>query len=419
MLINLLGGLSIIPMTMYITPISFAFLAFFFAIAIFKFKFLTITPIAMQKIVDRMSDSFVVLNEENVITDFNETFLKSFNLSSSKVRNTNAIDLFKKHINFEDTNVRTLAEAISKVKATYETLYFDNDFKIDNQYFSIEISNISTNGKYLGTLILFKNITQHIQDIRTIESNQEMLMEKERLAALGQMIGGIAHNLKTPIMSVAGAAEGLHDLTTEYRNSIGDPEVTIEDHKAIADDMDSWIEKIRTHMSYMSDVITAVKGQAVALSDEQSDDFTIDELTKRINILMRHELNNALVTLNTHINVDSTLVLNGNVNSLVQVINNLISNAIQAYNGEPNKVIDFTIDSTPGNIIISVQDYGSGMSQEVKDKLFKEMITTKGKNGTGLGLFMSYSNIKAHFNGNMTFESEKGKGTTFKIVLPV
>ena len=47
------------------------------------------------------------------------------------------------------------------------------------------------------------------------------------------------------------------------------------------------------------------------------------------------------------------------------------------------------------------------------------MITTKGKNGTGLGMFMSYSNIKAHFNGNLTYETELGKGTTFYIILPI
>ena len=66
-----------------------------------------------------------------------------------------------------------------------------------------------------------------------------------------------------------------------------------------------------------------------------------------------------------------------------------------------------------------VADHGCGMPNDVKDKLFKEMITTKGKNGTGLGLFMSYSTIRGHFNGNMTFESEIDKGTTFKIVLPI
>ena len=246
-----------------------------------------------------------------------------------------------------------------------------------------------------------------------------MLMEKERLASLGQLIGGIAHNLKTPIMSIAGAAEGLSDLIKEYDSSVGDPEVTIEDHHDIAKDMNNWVEKIRTHMSYMSDVITAVKGQAVALSDEQADDFTVDELTKRVNILMRHEFNNALVTLNTHINVDSNLVLNGNVNSLVQVINNMISNAIQAYNGKTNENIEFTISKEGANVIISVKDFAGGLPKEVSDKLFKEMVTTKGKNGTGLGLFMSYSNIRAHFNGNITVDSKPGVGTEFKIILPI
>ena len=60
-----------------------------------------------------------------------------------------------------------------------------------------------------------------------------------------------------------------------------------------------------------------------------------------------------------------------------------------------------------------------GIPDEVKDKLFKEIITTKGKNGTGLGLFISYSNIKTQFNGDLKFSSEVGKGTTFEITLPI
>ena len=97
----------------------------------------------------------------------------------------------------------------------------------------------------------------------------------------------------------------------------------------------------------------------------------------------------------------------------------MISNSIQAYNGQTNKDIDLTIDIIDNKLNIIVQDYASGMSKEVKDKLFKEMITTKGKNGTGLGLFMSYSTIKGHFNGNITFESEPGKGTKFNIIIPL
>lgn len=273
----------------------------------------------------------------------------------------------------------------------------------------------------LGDLVNAFNKIQTLtkENVEQIKNNQDMLMERERLASLGQLIGGIAHNLKTPIMSISGAAEGLTDLIKEYEASVGDPEVTVEDHHDIAKDMSEWVSKIKDYTEYMSDVITAVKGQAVTLSEEQTFTFTLDELVKRVDILMKHELKNALVTLNVQMLADPNIALNGNINSLVQVINNMISNSIQSYNGKPDQKIDLILRNVNNHIDIAVKDYGSGLPKEVQKKLFKEMITTKGKNGTGLGLFMSYSTIRAHFNGNMTFETEKDKGTTFHIVLPI
>ena len=273
----------------------------------------------------------------------------------------------------------------------------------------------------LGELTVEFNKIQDLtkRNIEKIHDSQETLMEKERLASLGQLIGGIAHNLKTPIMSISGAAEGLTDLIKEYDSSIDDPEVNSQDHHDIAKDMSSWVSKIKTHTEYMSDVITAVKGQAVTLSNEEDITFTVGELLKRVNILMKHELKNAIVYLNISLKVDENLALKGDVNSLVQVINNMISNSIQSYNGKPEQNIDLIVTREDNNLVISVKDYGTGLPKEVKQKLFKEMVTTKGKNGTGLGLYMSYSTIRAHFNGNITFESEEGKGTTFVITLPI
>ena len=413
--VNILGQFKIIPTSIYSTPICFSITILLFALAIFKFDFLKVAPIALQRIVDRMSDSYLVINENNIITDFNETFLKTFGFNSNIVRNRNFCELLQP----TSTNMDELVLTLEKAKHSSETFMLERHFKKLNKYFHIEINNITSNGNFLGILILFKDITQHIEDMKTIQENQDLLVEKERLASLGQMIGGIAHNLKTPIMSIAGAAEGLKDLVKEYDSSIEDPEVTPKDHHDIAQDMDTWIEKIKTHTSYMSDIITAVKGQAVTLSEEEADTFTIEELIKRINILMRHELKNALIDMNVTMNIEPSLTLSGNVNSLVQVVNNLISNAIQAYDGKTNESIDLIVEKTGNSITISIVDHGCGMSSEVQDKLFKEMITTKGKNGTGLGLFMSYSTIRGHFNGNMTFESKLGKGTAFHIILPL
>ena len=308
--------------------------------------------------------------------------------------------------------IATLSKDIKRVSTSLENIVADNTY-------SLKLP-LTSNDEIKDLVIAFNEIQDMtLKNIEKIKSNQDQLMEKERLASLGQMIGGIAHNLKTPIMSIAGAAEGLTDLTKEYDISIGDPTVTNDDHHAIVKDMNTWIEKIKTHTSYMSDVITAVKGQAVAFSETANSGFTVSELLKYVDVLMKHELKNALVELKTSVLVPDSLTIKGNINSLVQVINNIISNAIQAYNGQPNKTIDFIIKKKGNNIVFTIQDYGCGMPKKIQDKLFKEMITTKGKNGTGLGLFMSYSNIRAHFNGNMDFKSEEGKGTRFDIIIPL
>lgn len=278
-----------------------------------------------------------------------------------------------------------------------------------------------TSTNEIGQLTIAFNEIQKTtkRNIEKIKSSQDQLVEQERLASLGQMIGGIAHNLKTPIMSISGAAEGINDLINEFDASIGNPIVTEEDFHDIAKDMTEWTQKIKSYTEYMSDVITAVKGQATNLSNDTEFNFTITELFKRVNILMKHELKKAVVYLNITTDIDENTTINGDINSLVQVINNMISNAIQSYNGTPEKEIDLLATMQNNNIVISIKDYGPGLPAVVKDKLFKEMVTTKGKNGTGLGLYMSYSNIKAHFNGNITFDTKTGKGTTFNIIIPL
>lgn len=415
-IVNVLGSfLKLIPMTVFVTPISFSVSIICFALAIFKFDFLEIAPIALRKIADRMSDCYLVLNDDGTITDFNQTFLVTFKIKDISLRGQNFDEFCKSN----KINYGKIKNAIAKTKDSKKTISFEFHARRIHKIFSVEVNTIYSDSVSLGTLILFKDITQHIEDMETIKNNQDILMERERLASLGQLIGGIAHNLKTPIMSISGAAEGLTDLVKEYDSSIDDPEVNSQDHHDIAKDMSEWIVKIKEYTEYMSDIITAVKGQAVTLSETENISFDIDELVKRVDILMKHELKNALIYMNVRMNAPKNTKINGDINSLVQVINNMISNSIQAYNGKTEQNIDLILNKSDGNLIISVRDYGCGLPQKVQDKLFKEMITTKGKNGTGLGLYMSYSTIKAHFNGNITFESKEGEGTTFSIILPL
>ena len=97
LLINAVATFGILDLSIYITPISFTIAVLFIAIAIFKFDFLKVAPIALQRIVDRISDAYIVVNEENVVTDFNKTFLDLFNVTGFDIRNKSLEELFDKY----------------------------------------------------------------------------------------------------------------------------------------------------------------------------------------------------------------------------------------------------------------------------------------------------------------------------------
>ena len=272
---------------------------------------------------------------------------------------------------------------------------------------------------YIVLLLLISDFFLIYYQRKTREKNvrnQEILIEKERLSSLGQLIGGIAHNLKTPIMSISGALEGLSDLVKEYDESIEDAQVTYEDHHEIAKEMKEWINKIKPYLGYMTEIIDAVKGQAVSMNAEDDGCFSAKELVLRTQLLMKDELKRRKCNLNLEIDINDSSEIKGQLNAIVQVLDNLIINSMDAY-GESGGDIFLRIYETKEKIHINVKDFAGGIESSIKDRIFNEMVTIKGKNGTGLGLYISYSTIKGKFKGDMRFESEEGVGTTFFIEL--
>ncbi len=249
-----------------------------------------------------------------------------------------------------------------------------------------------------------------------MQKNQEILVEQERLSSLGQLIGGIAHNLKTPIMSISGASKAIYDLVKEYDASIGNPQVTNEDHHDIAKEMLEWNDKIKVYLEYMTEIINAAKGQAVSMNASMVSEFSIAELVARVQILMREQLMHRGCNLNLETKVNKDTCIRGDLSAIVQVLNNLIMNAIDAYQKKPG-VINLKLREDEQKIYIEVEDFAGGIPEMVQSKLFNQMITTKGKDGTGLGLYMCYSTIKGKFNGEMSYHTELGKGTQFFIEL--
>ena len=117
---------------------------------------------------------------------------------------------------------------------------------------------------------------------------------------------------------------------------------------------------------------------------------------------MKEQLMRRGCTLNLNVDVNKDTVIKGEISAIVQVLDNLIVNAMDAY-GEGNGDIVLRMKEDDKKVYIEVQDFAGGIPENVQKKLFKQMITTKGKDGTGLGLYMCYSTIKGKFNGEMRF----------------
>ena len=255
----------------------------------------------------------------------------------------------------------------------------------------------------IGELVRAFNLIQKNNNNQIYRMNKvkNMMIEQERLASLGQMIGGIAHNLKTPIFSISGANMALLELTNEFRRSLDDERVSKEDFKEIAKEMEEWNRKIDTYLEYMSDIITAVKGQTTVFANDLKEYISVSDIFKTINVLISQEMKKEMIDFDVKNYVENSVKIIGNNNILIQIIMNLIQNSIDSYeyiskNDDNRKIIlKAETDEKKENIIITVEDFGTGIPKEIREKLFKEMITTKGKKGTGLRIIYVKCYIKS------------------------
>lgn len=417
--VNLLATLRIIDLSIAATPLAFVITMVCHGIAIFYLNFLNIKPIALQNILDNITDGYVIISDDSCIINSNEVFNEMFGEQYGIEQNVylNAVvdkleernrDIIYNLLNFFDV----CKQSVSVI--TYEQAMLSEKGKV---YYSVELTPVFLRNKLAGVIALFKDVTKLKEDMKRERETISRAMERERLASLGQMIGGISHNLKTPIMSVAGDVASLRNLVTEYRESIGDEEVTPEDHQEISREMDTWLDKIMECCSYMSDIITTVKGLAANLNASADIDFTIEEVFKRVQLLMKSTVLKKNCRLFIENRLPASLMLKGDINNLVQVVNNLVDNASDAMKEKGGDVV-MKAWKDDRNIYISVIDSGTGLTEDVKSKLFTAMFTTKGTKGTGLGLYSSAGLIHGKFGGDMWAEDNPCGGAVFNISIP-
>lgn len=418
------GSLDI-PITA--TPLSFVPTVLFNGIAIYQLHLLDIKPLATQQILDWLTDCYLVVSEDGLIITYNKPFEAIFASRFGISENRYLSECVKEEDVAKKTAVYHLLTAIESSKETHSAISFEQAIGVfegdtyRKNYYITDVTPLIIDHKSSGFVVLYKDITQLKKSMQQLQDSRTRMMEQERMAFLGQMMAGLAHNLKTPIMSISGCISAAEDLVEECKNSLGDPEVTAEDYQEIYGEMNEWFQRVRDATAYMSDIITAIKGQAATVNTSEDTTFTFDELVRRSRLLMRHELQSGNCTLEVECpdGSDTGVVLHGDINNLVQVINNLLSNAVYAEKQTGGGAITVGVQQEGENLKIYVKDTGPGVKPNVKNRLFKEMITSKGTMGTGLGLYISNTVVRGKFGGSMWVEDNPGGGAIFGISIPI
>ncbi|HEY2389296.1 MAG TPA: ATP-binding protein [Candidatus Binatia bacterium] len=251
------------------------------------------------------------------------------------------------------------------------------------------------------------------------QCSQENLVRAEKMAALGRLTAGIAHEVNTPLGASLNALKMIEELVGEYRVSIGDADVTDDDHRELASELHESVENVGKWMAKAASYIRSIKSHTRNLDAVQARPFDLPQLIDDTLLLLSHRLRLSSCSVST--TCPPHLILQGDPGKLGQVVTNLITNAIDAYedHGREDGRIAIRVEESPAEVAVTVQDFGSGIAPEHLERVFEELFTTKppGK-GTGLGLSISRDIVSDCFGGRITVESAAGVGSRFTVHLP-
>jgi signal transduction histidine kinase len=275
-----------------------------------------------------------------------------------------------------------------------------------------------------------------------LKATQSQLVQQEKLASLGQLTAGIAHEIKNPLNFVNNFSEVSIEMIEESMQEMEKREA--RDETLIKDNLEdirSNLQKIHEHGSRANGIVTSMLQHSRGGSG-QKEPTELNALIKEYVNLSYHGMRAGKNPINVEIdfNLDPAIT---NVSIIkedfIRVIINLCNNAFDAMRGKVLKtqdarhkmqdgaVIDesylpklkVTTSLDKGQVRVAIQDNGPGIPDDIKDKILQPFFTTKkGTEGTGLGLSITHDIIKAH-GGEMKVESEVGKGSEFIIILMV
>jgi signal transduction histidine kinase len=372
----------------------------------------------LQSIFNSITEPMVLMDSDSVVTYINEYAVKYYNLSNKDdaLGKKCKQGLCQAKMNCKDCEIPGLLNENRKHSFS-RTSPFNKDRLERVTIFPV----ISTNSEVESYLLRITDITEK-------SILEKKLIQSEKLASIGTLVSGIAHEINNPNSFVTFNIPILRDylsdiipIVDEYAKENPDFELFYMPYKEFREDLFKLLDNVEHGSKRINSIVSDLKDFSRTNGDVIVNEIDIKKLVKKVEIFCRSKIKRTVKTFNIDLPDDLPLV-SLNPHALEQVLINLLINASQAFNGLPSNDsrVDLIIkpeETDAKNLIIEVHDNASGIDEKTLKNLFDPFFTTKpSDSGTGLGLYISH-NLVESMGGFFEVESEVGMGSIFRIVL--
>jgi signal transduction histidine kinase len=259
-------------------------------------------------------------------------------------------------------------------------------------------------------------LSRALENLRTAQSQ---LVEAEKMAALGGLVAGVAHEINTPVGVSVTAASLLEDKTAAFRKTYQGGQMKRSDLEKYLDTAEQSSQMLLRNLNRAAELIQSFKQVAVDQSSEERREFRVKQYLEEILLSLRPHLKKTQHSI--HINGDERLTLDSYPGAFAQIVTNLVMNSLlHAYEQDDAGQLTFTFEQSNNRFTLEYIDDGRGISKENLSRIFDPFFTTKrNQGGSGLGLHIIYNLVTQKLGGTIHCQSEEGAGTKFIIGLPM
>jgi signal transduction histidine kinase len=278
---------------------------------------------------------------------------------------------------------------------------------------------IIDNEKLAGDLQTFsEDLEQRVLERgKALEDSQSRLIASEKLASLGRLTAGLAHEINTPLAAAMHSLYQAQELSREYKSSLDVPSVSKDDHKEIAKDLEQNLSSAQLSLERLGEFVRRMRSQTRLSSNSET--FHPSQSIRDVITVLQHRATAMNITLGLF-EPNDVLTLHGDPTRFSQVVSNLLVNALDACEGKTDGFVSVRLAGTDTEVRLEVHDNGVGITEDIQQKIFEPMFTTKEVGqGTGLGLAVVHDIVHGGFGGDIEVQSEPGQGTTFTVRFPV